>query len=323
MSANSILAAEQDAYAEAQYRNEMEARAEEEARAAEAEEEEARRQSESDEFIVDPITGEVLGLTSRPPEFTVTNQEEADWVLQKIGENESEIIAVDGVAAVVHARAIVANAEAKKKPFVKKKEFLELRFKPQCHVVASEALEGKKGQTLQLTHGKIALRKVRGTLGFKPYVDPLLWAKAHCTECIKVEETAQISNVPASITMCVEALFRQARAKAWHDAAESDVQMYKGTVSEAAARLALAKAGVAVLEADKRVTDLKTEYPMAMTVAEMPETLSVFELGQDRETCTLTTGVEKPGTEKPAKPPKKAAADQPTEEEGSTGVPLP
>jgi hypothetical protein len=145
-----------------------------------------------DGMIVDIETGEVLGLAEKP-EFTVKDEDSANWVLGKMLALESDIVAIETSARVIEAKAILANAAAMKKDASKRLEWLHARFTAEIGEWARPQLEGKKTKTLKTLLGAISFRVKKGGLRVADKDKALDWAKSNTPNAIKVTEEFQIS----------------------------------------------------------------------------------------------------------------------------------
>lgn len=268
-------------------------------------------------FIVDPVTGEVADVVAPREAFAVETLEDADWVLMKLGELESAIKAVDGNEAVIHARAIVANAEKAKKPLQASHSWFASRYKEEAKRLALRELDGQDVRSIVRPAGTISLRRIVGKLGFRKPVPSgsasqtagaiaaalLAWAKKSCKDAIKTEETVQITKVPKPVAICVESIIRHDRAKSEAIAARERVDNpmiivtdgKRDDVAMAAQaqkdKLQRVKAEVAFLEAEATMLKAQEEYPKVFKIAERPDTLALFDLPEDRDECYLETGV--------------------------------
>lgn len=120
---------------------------------------------EMDGYLVDEETGEVVGVVT-PPEFVIDSQSAAEWVMNKMLEAESQVAAFDKTDAVIHAKAVLANAEAMKKPLQRRVEWLHKRFDNELGEFAKTRLT-KTCKTWRCLFGTVSLRKVPARLALK------------------------------------------------------------------------------------------------------------------------------------------------------------
>ncbi len=254
---------------------------------------------EHEGFLVDS-DGTIYDVVTPRKQFEVKTIADAEWVLQKLGEYEAKIAAVDATDAVIHARSVIANAEALKKPLQKRREYLEQRFKAQCQVVAGVELKGKKERTLKTLFGAISLRTVRGKLTLKKDQELLgKWAHRFCKEAEKITVEVQIGLVPVALKKSVELKLRFDRVRDLLRDTKAEVERWEASPLEekeeqlAQARLRLAELELQSLTLEKDLAHLAKDDPKLLKVATDAETLGVFELPDDREECDLKTGVAK------------------------------
>lgn len=154
-----------------------------------AETEEPRNIVLQDGLWIDADTGEVVGLAEP---FQVTDEDSANWVLEKLLNAEADI-----ARERMKLRAVEERAQANIKRHERRVEWLKARFGPELEAYAAQALEGKKSRTLSLLFGKLAFRKKAGGLRLADEALALEWAKKHCPDAVKVTEAFRISAIPA------------------------------------------------------------------------------------------------------------------------------
>ena len=142
-----------------------------------------------DGVIVDAETGEVVGLAQ--PEFQVTDQASAEWVLEKIMDAE-----LDAAREQMKLRALSENIQSKINRSNARAEWLRARFATELEVFARKELDGAKTKTWSSPFGKLALRTTKGGLRVLDKDLALAVAKSKgYTEAIKVSEEFQISKL--------------------------------------------------------------------------------------------------------------------------------
>lgn len=112
-----------------------------------------------DGFVVDTETGEVLRPVVEDG-FAVDSSDRLDWVLRRMGELEAAMVAVEQTDAVIHARAVLANAEQLKADFKRRLDSLHWRFDSEVEHYARQQLAGEKGRTLKSLYGSVSFRSV-------------------------------------------------------------------------------------------------------------------------------------------------------------------
>lgn len=144
---------------------------------------------EQDGFIIDAETGEILGLVKA--EFQVTDEKSADWVLEKMMDEELNIIRED-----IKLKALAENCEDRKAQSRKRIEFLKWKFGPQLEAFAAKQLENAKAKTWKGTFGKLSFRNTKGGLRVVDKAEALIVAQVNgFTNAVKVTEEFQISKL--------------------------------------------------------------------------------------------------------------------------------
>lgn len=136
-------------------------------------------------YDVDPETGEVLAVHPPEPEFVIDSRERADWVLGKMLHLDAEIAAIDTAAIVQQARAILENAEAKKKDLARRRAALEWRFGPELAQFAKANLG--KTKTWKGYYGSVSFRATPAKLKVSDPVKAAWWALEACPGAARVE----------------------------------------------------------------------------------------------------------------------------------------
>lgn len=142
-----------------------------------------------DGLIIDIESGEIVG--QERPEFRVTDEASAEWVLEKIMNAEA-----DAARDKIKLKAVVERLEAAIKASEKRAEWFRNRYVGELEEFARERLEGAKTKTLKLTWGSISFRTVKGGLRVADPEAALEWAKQYAPESVKVSESFQITKLP-------------------------------------------------------------------------------------------------------------------------------
>lgn len=152
-----------------------------------------------DGWLYDSESGECLGPAELPkPEFAITDDESLNWVLNKFLQTEATIAAIDNNDAVVHARAVIANAEAMKKEQQNRLNGLHFRFDNEIEHYVKPLLDGKKSKTHKTLFGSVSFRTSKGGLRVKDAAAALQWVKEQgnaLAHTIKTTEEFQISRL--------------------------------------------------------------------------------------------------------------------------------
>lgn len=124
--------------------------------------EERRTEIDSDGYIYDLETGEVLGHSGEVADdgFRILSAEGADWVLEKMALQEAELARVESLRA-----ALIANLDSMLVEPRNRLAWLHRRFDGELIAQAQRDLEAKGGRskTAKYPHGKVALRKTPGS----------------------------------------------------------------------------------------------------------------------------------------------------------------
>lgn len=140
-----------------------------------------------DGYLCDAETGEVLGLVEMPKEtFAVVDEDSLDWVLGKILDAESDLIAIERSAEVIRARAVLANVEKMRKEKQSRLDWLHARFDGEIREFTAKALEGKKGRTLKRSLGSISLKTVKGGIRLADEQTAIELARLKFPEAVRV-----------------------------------------------------------------------------------------------------------------------------------------
>lgn len=141
-----------------------------------------------DGLIIDIESGEVVG--QERPEFRVTDEASAEWVLEKIMNAEA-----DAARDRLKLKAVVERLEASIKASEKRAEWFRSRYGSELEEFARERLQDSKTKTLKLTWGSISFRTVKGGLRVADPEAALTWAKQYAPEAVKVTEAFQITKL--------------------------------------------------------------------------------------------------------------------------------
>jgi hypothetical protein len=147
------------------------------------------------DYVIQAETGEILGLArdaATEPPFRVNSRSEAEWVLEKLTEAESEIAALDKRKAV-----LISNIEAMQREHEHRAQWLRVRFGPELEEWARTELAGKKTRTLKTPFGTLSFRKRPEKLVVDEEEKAIAWAdKWGITDAIKRTEKLLISMIP-------------------------------------------------------------------------------------------------------------------------------
>lgn len=141
---------------------------------------------EVDGFLIDAESGEVLGPVVEEG-FAVDSPQRLDWVLRRLGEVESQMVAIEQTDAVIHARAVLANAERLKADLKRRLDSLHWRFDNEVEHYARQQLAGEKGRTLKTLYGSISLRSVPARIGIDDKALAIARLIEECPAALNVE----------------------------------------------------------------------------------------------------------------------------------------
>lgn len=145
---------------------------------------------EQDGFLIDPETGEIVGVVTPKAEFQIDSSEAAEWVLEKWQGLEADLAAIDA-----REKAILENMGAMKRNVQQRIKSLEFRFKDELAHYASQNLpKGKK--TWSCPYGQVSFRTTGPKLGVANNELAIGWAKFECPAAVKVTESFLVSMVP-------------------------------------------------------------------------------------------------------------------------------
>jgi len=150
-------------------------------------------------LLVDELTGEILGVapgagvdTARGSLFRVRDRDTAEWVLERLFEAESEILALDR-----RLETYTRNIEAMKAEHERRASWLRERFGDELREWAGSELAGQKKRTVRTPYGSLSFRKLAARVVVKDEAAAIEWAKANQSNAVKVTEKFLISAVPS------------------------------------------------------------------------------------------------------------------------------
>ena len=142
-----------------------------------------------DGVIYDTETGECLGTVK--PEFHVTDQASAEWVMEKVFSLDAEIAAYEA-----RLKALSENIGAMKRTKEQQRAGILYRFGPEVENFAKENLpKGKK--TWTCPYGSVSFRTTQAKLDIADQDRAIVWAKSEAPEAVKVTESILKSMIPA------------------------------------------------------------------------------------------------------------------------------
>lgn len=151
---------------------------------------------EQDGLVVDPDTGEIIGMVDVKEEFHVVDDDSAEWVLEKLSEHEAEVRALE-----LRKQALVANLDAMIKDKQRHVDFLHYRFDKELEDYASVALAHSKEKHIKTPWGRLSFRRSPDTRRVREgrLQDALAWAEEYCPDAVKhPDPVLLISKVPVA-----------------------------------------------------------------------------------------------------------------------------
>lgn len=167
---------------------------------------------EEDGYLIDPDSGEVLGLAWGDPDKPLFDRgsdvSDADFVLSLRMKEECALRAIAEQQA-----ALMDNLRRMAKAHERRLEHLGRFYGPNLERTAREALAGKKTRTLALPHGTLALRKKPGKCSVprERMAEAVAWAEDNMPELIR---TKVDSWVPAREALDAYHEWADAKARA-------------------------------------------------------------------------------------------------------------
>lgn len=159
-------------------------------------------------YELDDETGEVLSTTPVEAKFAVTDEKSAEWVLERLQEQDASIAALNA-----RESAILENIRSERRRIENRREGLLYRFKGELEAFARENLpQGKKSWVCP--YGTVAFRRTAARLKVADPEKALEWAeKMGYNDAIKTVREFQISKLDDSAKdamMIVETSTREA-----------------------------------------------------------------------------------------------------------------
>jgi hypothetical protein len=146
-----------------------------------------------DGWIIDPDTGEVVGVYGWMDKDQVENEQDLWRVQESIMRVDAKIIAEQ-----VQMRAIIENCEKRIKALQRKREWIEMKFGPSAYRVAKELLpKGRK--TYTSPYGEVPFRTTKDRLVVDDHALAVVWAKRMAPDSVKTVETVLVSKIPANV----------------------------------------------------------------------------------------------------------------------------
>lgn len=170
-----------------------------------------------DGLIVDIETGDVLGLAEKE-EFRVTDQDSAEWVLERRLNAQTELARL-----AIKEKAVLERIGVEKRTAQRRIEFLDARFGPELAEFAQRELdninagkpESKWKKSINLVFGKLGFRTSGGGLKVKNESACIQIAELDQSvipaDCVRTETRFLISLLPKDKKAEIEESIRQSQ----------------------------------------------------------------------------------------------------------------
>jgi phage host-nuclease inhibitor protein Gam len=147
---------------------------------------------EIDGYRIDAETGEVVSIATPKPQFTVSDESAAEWVLERMSVEDAEIGALEARRA-----ALLQNMEAMIGDRKRRLGYLHFRFDNELAEYARQHLaKGKKTWTAPF--GSVAFRTKPANVKVTDEEKALEAARTRWPEAIKTTEKFLIASLPAA-----------------------------------------------------------------------------------------------------------------------------
>jgi hypothetical protein len=151
-----------------------------------------RTDVDTDGWVFDLETGEVLGLIDADERFEVDSVERAEWVLEIRSKIEGELVALD-----VREAALLRQLRTLRAARLRRLAWWDYRFAPSLIAFARSLLAGKE-RTAQFAWGRVSFRSTRGTTRILDMDAAIDWMKAWNPAKVKIRESVTVKDVLAT-----------------------------------------------------------------------------------------------------------------------------
>jgi hypothetical protein len=157
-----------------------------------------RTDVDSDGWVFDLDSGEVLGRIDADDRFEIDSIERAEWALRLRSELEGELVALD-VREVALLRQLRTLRAAK----LRRLAWWDYRFAPSLIAFARSILAGKE-RTTQFAWGRVSFRATRGTTRILDMTSAVSWMRHWSPEKVRVKESVTVKDVLATRQVVAE-----------------------------------------------------------------------------------------------------------------------
>ena len=154
---------------------------------------------DSDGFLYDVDTGEVLGRADLDDRFEIRDDDAAEWVLELRSKLEGDVIAIDARLKALGEMLRTLRAEK-----MRRLSWWDYRFSSRLTGYARTKLKGK-GRTAVFAWGKVAFRASKGTNTIINMERAVAWMRTWAPERVKVVESVSVKDALASLELAKDA----------------------------------------------------------------------------------------------------------------------
>lgn len=144
---------------------------------------------DTDGYIVDADTGEIVGHDEPREAFVVDSVEKAEWVLEQRSAREAAIAAIDA-----RLKAVTEQLLAQRKAVVRRLAYEDYLYSPSLIQFARSQLSGKS-RTVQFGWGKVSFRSSTGTNTIVSMDEAVAWMRRFDPSKVKVRESVNVTDV--------------------------------------------------------------------------------------------------------------------------------
>jgi phage host-nuclease inhibitor protein Gam len=148
-----------------------------------------RTDVDSDGWVFDLDSGEVLGRIDADDRFEIDSIERAEWALRLRSELEGELVALD-----VREAALLRQLRTLRAAKLRRLAWWDYRFAPSLIAFARSLLSGK-GRTAQFAWGRVSFRSTKGTTRILDMDAAIDWMKAWNPAKVKIRESVTVKDV--------------------------------------------------------------------------------------------------------------------------------
>jgi hypothetical protein len=148
---------------------------------------------DSDGWIYDVATGEVVGLATAADDFRIDSPEAAEWALEVRSRIEGEIAGIDARIA-----AVTEQLQRLRKAKMRRLSWWEWKFGDQLVGFARTQLNGKS-RTWRCTWGSVAFRSVKGSRKIVDMAAAVGFVRSFAPEEVRVAESVTLAGVDKAV----------------------------------------------------------------------------------------------------------------------------